>query len=307
MTKRVILAGGSGFLGQSLSAHLATLGYDPMVLSRSSRNRPGFVHWDGATVDDWVRHLDGASAIINLTGRSVDCRYTAANRREIIESRVHSVHALGDAVRQCSSPPPTWIQATSLAIYGDTGDVICHDDAPHGSGFSVDVCEQWESELKNQELPNTRTVIMRIGFALAANGGALGRLATLTRFGLGGTVGNGRQYISWLHIDNLNRMFQWCMENQDTSGVYNATSPNPVTNASFMATLRRVLNRPWSPPAPSFVVRIGTYLMGTEASLALTGRRCLPTRLLDEGFSFKFNDLNACLQDVFAAQSRPPH
>lgn len=302
MMKRVILAGGSGFLGQSLSEHLATLGYESIVLSRSSRTRPGYAHWDGASVGDWAQHLDGASAIINLTGRSVDCRYTAANRREIIASRVNSVRALGDALRQCTSAPPTWIQAASLAIYGDAGDAICHDNAAHGSGFSVDVCEKWETELKNQELPNTRTAVLRIGFALAANGGALGRLATLARFGLGGTVGNGRQYISWLHIDDLNKMFVWCLENHAARGVYNATSPNPVTNAVFMAALRRALHRPWSPPAPCFAVRIGAYLMGTDASLALTGRRCLPTRLLEEGFSFKYTDLDECLRDIFAAQ-----
>jgi uncharacterized protein len=302
MKKRVILAGGSGFLGQSLSAHLSTLGYECIVLSRSSRNRAGYAQWDGATVGDWTRHLDGADAIINLTGRSVDCRYTAANRREVIESRVNSVRALGEGVRECSSPPPTWIQATSLAIYGDAGETTCHDDAPHGTGFSVDVCKRWEGELKSQQLPNTRTAILRIGFALAANGGALGRLATLTRFGLGGTVGSGRQYISWLHIDDLNRMFQWCVENQEASGVYNATGPSPVPNATFMAALRRALHRPWSPPAPPFAVRIGAYMMGTDASLALTGRRCLPTRLLDEGFSFKNIDLDESLRSIFAMQ-----
>jgi len=300
MSKRVILAGGSGFLGQSLSAHLAALGYESIVLTRSSRQHSGHVHWDGRSLGDWAEHLDGAAAIINLTGRSVDCRYTPANRREIIESRVNSVRALGDAMRQLSSPPPTWIQAASLAIYGDAGESICHDDAPPGAGFSVDVCQRWETELTTQDLPSTRIAILRIGFALAANGGALGRLAALTRLGLGGTVGHGRQYISWLHIDDLNRIFQCCIENQSAAGVYNATGPNPVTNAVFMAALRRALHRPWSPPAPSFAVRIGAYLMGTDASLALTGRRCLPTRLLDQGFSFQYTDLDECLQDVFA-------
>jgi uncharacterized protein (TIGR01777 family) len=298
MKGRLILAGGSGFLGQSLSGHLTTLGYELIVLTRSSETRPGYVHWDGATVGEWARHLDGAYAIINLTGRSVDCRYTPANRRDIIESRVNSVRVLGDAVRRCITPPAVWIQATSLAIYGDAGDAVCHDDALHGSGFSVDVCEQWEDELKNQELPNTRTAVLRIGFALAANGGALGRLSALTRLGLGGTVGSGRQYISWLHIGDLNRIFQWCLETDRACGVYNATSPMPVTNAVFMAALRGALNRPWSPPAPSIAVRIGAYWMGTDASLALTGRRCLPTRLLDAGFSFKYTDLDECLREL---------
>lgn len=304
MSGRVILAGGSGFLGQSLAAHLAKLGYESVVLTRSTRNRPGYVQWDGATVGDWKQHLEGAAAIVNLAGRSVDCRYTTSNRREIIESRVNSVRALGDAIRSCNSPPPAWIQAASLAIYGDAGDAICHDNASHGAGFSVDVCEKWESELANQALPNTRTIVLRIGFALAVNGGALGRLTTLTRIFLGGTVGSGRQYISWLHIDDLNRMFQWCLENNIARGNYNATGPNPVTNATFMAALRRALHRPWSPPAPSLAVRVGAFLMGTDASLALTGRRCMPNRLLDEGFTFNYTDLDECLRDVYTAQRK---
>ncbi len=248
--------------------------------------------------------LENVSAIINLTGRSVDCRYTTANRREIIDSRVNSVRALGAAVRQCNSPPPTWIQASSLAIYGDAGERICDDDGPHGSGFSAEVCEAWEAELAQQDLPNTRTAVLRIGFALADDGGALGRLAKLTRLGLGGTVGNGRQYISWLHIDDLNRIFEWCLANNNARGIYNVTGPNPVTNAVFMAALRRSMHRPWSPPAPApaVAVRIGAFLMGTDASLALTGRRCLPKRLLDEGFTFNYTDLDECLRDIFAVR-----
>jgi uncharacterized protein len=300
MGGRVILAGGRGFLGQSLATHLAAKGWQTITLTRSPRDRADCHCWDGATVGAWAKQLDGARAIVNLTGRSVDCRYTAANRREIIDSRVNSVRALATALRQCQSPPPIWIQASSLAIYGDAGDRICPEDAPHGSGFSVDVCERWEDELRNQDLGSTRTVVLRIGFALAASGGALGRLAALTRLYLGGTVGNGRQYISWLHIADLNRIFEWCLDNDHAQGVYNATGPSPVTNAAFMAALRRALHRPWSPPAPSLVVRIGAYLMGTEASLALTGRRCIPQRLIDEGFGFHYTDLDRCLCELFA-------
>ena len=299
MNGRIVLAGGSGFLGRSLAAFLLTKGYETITLTRSTTPCFGYAHWDGINAGDWTQHVDGATAIINLTGRSVDCRYTPANRREIIQSRVNSVRALGDAVRKCHSPPSTWIQAASLAIYGDSGDMICNEDAPHGSGFSVDVCQRWEDELGNQELPNTRTTVLRIGFALDANGGALGRLAMLTRLFLGGTVGNGRQYISWLHIDDLNKMFDWCLENKKACGIYNATGATPVTNAAFMAALRRALRRPWSPPVPPIAVRVGAYLMGTDASLALTGRRCMPKRLLDEGFKFIYTGLDDCLSDVF--------
>ena len=299
MSERIILAGGSGFLGRSLAKHLGCLGYETLILTRSKEDRPGFARWDGKNAGDWARHLEGAKAVVNLAGRSVDCRYTADNRREIVESRVDSAKALGEAMRQCRVPPTTWIQAASLAIYGDAGDAILDDDGPHGSGFSVDVCEKWESEVHAQAPPNVRKVILRIGFALATDGGALSRLARLTRMGLGGTVGSGRQFISWLHVDDLNRMMAWCIENPNARGTYNATGPSPVANREFMASLRRALGWPWSPPAPSLAVRIGAYVMGTDASLALTGRRCVPTRLLGEGFSFRHVDLSACLRELF--------
>jgi uncharacterized protein (TIGR01777 family) len=300
MRGRIILAGGSGFLGQALSAHLTANGYQTIVLSRSRQPREGFVHWDGTSLGDWSSQLDGAQAIVNLTGRSVDCRYTQGNRREIVASRVDSVRVLAEAVRQCDAPPEVWIQAASLAIYGDAGSRICDDDAPHGSGFSVDVCEKWEHELDRQDLGLMRRVVLRIGFALAAGGGALGRLATLTRWFLGGAVGNGRQYISWVHIQDVNRLFAWCLENDHARGVYNATGRSPVTNREFMAALRRALHRPWSPRTPAMAVRLGAYLMGTEAELALTGRRCMPTRLKDEGFDFRYTDLDASLREIFA-------
>ena len=301
MSERIILAGGSGFLGRSFAKHLALLGHETLILTRSKEIRPGFAHWDGKNPGEWVRHLEGAKAVVNLAGRSVDCRYTADNRREIVESRVDSARALGEAMRQCRVPPKTWIQAASLAIYGDAGDAILGDDGPHGTGFSAEVCEKWECEVRVQTPPNVRNVILRIGFALATDGGALGRLARLARWGLGGTVGNGRQFISWLHIDDLNRVMAWCIENPNARGTYNATGPSPVANREFMAALRRALGRPWSPPAPAFAVRVGAYFMGTDASLALTGRRCVPTRLLDEGFSLRHVDLNACLRELFPA------
>ena len=299
MTNHVVLAGGSGFLGQSLARYFAAKDIPSIILTRSETPRDGFVHWDGATVGDWADHLNGARAVINLTGRSVDCRHTAENRREIMDSRVNSVRALGEALRQSQNPPPVWVQAGSLAIYGDSGDYICDEEAPHGSGFTVEVCQRWEEELARQVPESMRYVNLRIGFVLDKEDGALGKLASLTRWFLGGTVGSGKQYISWLHIDDMNRIFEWCVDNKNASGIYNATGPNPVTNATFMSTLRSALHRPWSPPTPSLAVRLGTYFMGTEASLALTGRRCVPSRLLAEAFTFHHTILDSCLRKIF--------
>lgn len=298
-SKRVILAGGSGFLGQSLAGDLAAQGYEVIVLTRRPNGDARPVKqtgWDGKTLDKWASLFEGAAAVVNLTGKSVNCRYTPENRKEIIESRVDSVNVVGEAISRCSTPPKAWVQAGSLAIYGDTGDKICDETAPPGEGFPVETCLLWERAFNAVETPHTRKVFLRIGFALGRDGGALDTLSKLVRFFLGGTVGDGQQYISWLHNHDLNRMFLSGIERDDIYGVFNATGPNPVTNAVFMRELRRVIGRPWSPPAPSWVVRIGASLMGTEGELALTGRRCVPGRFLDHGFEFKYHALNEALR-----------
>lgn len=297
---RVVLAGGSGFLGQALAADLVAHGYEVTVLSRSPR--PGGaatqIRWDAKSLGGWASSLDGAEAVVNLVGKSVDTRYTADNRREIVESRVDSVRVLGEAVAACARPPRVWVQAASLAIYGDPGDRILDEAAPPGSGFSAETCVLWERAFDSLELVDTRKVILRIGFALGRGGGALGRLEQLTRFYLGGAAGNGRQYISWLHLEDLNRMFRWAIARSELEGVYNATGPSPVSNAQFMDALRAVLHRPWSPPIPAAAVHIGARLMGTEAVLALTGRRCVPSRLVEQGFVFEHPELEPALRDL---------
>jgi uncharacterized protein (TIGR01777 family) len=301
-SKRIILAGGSGFLGHALANELSGRGYEVIILTRSASTRPGpiqQVNWDGRTLGAWARHLDGAGAVINLTGKSVNCRYTPENRREIIESRVHSVKVVDEAILRCAQPPKALVQAGSLAIYGDAGDRWCDETSPPGDGFPAQTCQLWEQAFDAVRTPGTRRVLLRIGFALGKDGGALGVLATLTKWFLGGTVGSGRQYISWIHLSDLNEMFLSSIERHDLEGAFNATGPNPVTNAEFMRELRHVLKRPWSPPAPVWAVKIGSKLMGTEASLALTGRRCAPRRFLEKGFAFKFPGLNAALIDIF--------
>ncbi|HEU4324409.1 MAG TPA: TIGR01777 family oxidoreductase [Roseiflexaceae bacterium] len=299
---RIVLAGGSGFLGQALATHFATQGYEMVSLTRSPATQPGparAVAWDGFSLGPWRRELDGAAALINLAGKSVNCRYTPANRREIVASRVNSVELLAQALRGCRTPPPIWVQAGSLAIYGDAGDRLCDENAPLGTGFSVETCLAWERAFDAAELPATRRVMLRTGFVLGRDGGALEMLARLARLFLGGAAGSGRQYISWLHLEDFNRVVGWCLDRPDARGVYNTTGPEPATNAAFMRALRRTLRRPWSPPIPAPAVRLGARLMGTEGSLALTGRRCLPRRLLDQGFVFRFPVLEPALADLF--------
>ena len=302
MRRKVILAGGSGFLGRSLSVVLLSHGYDVVVLGRGAARRDGSVEhlqWDGKTLGAWAAAVDGAKAIVNLTGRIVNCRYTPENRREIMESRVDSVRVLGEAIERCATAPESFVQAGSLAIYGNAGERWCDEDAPHGEGFPVEVCERWEEAFARISAPSMRKSVLRIGFAIGRGGGVIDFLARLTRWFLGGQVGNGRQFISWIHVTDLNGMFLQCIENPETSGAFNATSPNPVTNAEFMRELRRVLHRPWSPPVPAPFAHIGAWLMGTEASLALTGRRCTPRRFIQQGFTFHFPHLRDALADIY--------
>lgn len=300
---RVVLAGGSGFLGRALAEEFVREGYEVVVLTRtpSKRSRANVreVAWDGRNVSaSWVRELEGATVVVNLTGRSVDCRYTAANRREILESRVNSVEAVGRAIRACAEAPRVLVQASSLAIYGDAGTRVCDEHAPAGKGFPVDVYLQWERAFDSLELPSTRKVLLRIGFVLGRDGGALPTLARLARFYLGGATGDGHQYISWLHARDFCRLVLWCVERTDAAGVFNATGPAPVTNAEFMCELRCALKRPWSLRTPAWLVRLGAFFLRTEAELALTGRRCIPDRLVEMNFKFLYTNLESALVDL---------
>ncbi len=301
MQETVILAGGNGFLGQNLARFLIHEGYSVVILSRTPQSGKAVrsIEWDGKTLGSWMRFVSGAKAVVNLAGRSVNCLHNEKNRREILYSRLDSVRVLGEAIRSVERPPRAFIQATSLAIYGNSGERINDEYAPAGGDFSVEVCQLWEELVHELDLSNTRRIIMRIGFVLGRGGGALTPLVQLAKSYLGGTIGSGKQYISWIHVDDWNEMIRWSIERSDVQGLYNATSPNPVTNRQFMRELRIALGRPWSPPTPAFAVKIGANLfMRTEPSLALTGRRCIPRRFLQQGFHFRYPDLAPALRDV---------
>ena len=303
---RVVLAGGSGFLGRALAEAFERAGYEPVVLTRRVRKSSARqVEWDGRTVGPWARELEGAAAVVNLAGRSVDCRHTPEHRREIVESRTHSVEAVGRAIAACAEPPKVLVQAGSLAVYGDAGRRVCGEDAPAGRGFPAEVCLRWEQVFDSLELPATRKVLLRIGFVLGRDGGALPTLARLARLYLGGTVGEGHQYISWLHVRDFCRLVLWCVEREAAAGVYNATGPCPVTNAEFMCELRCALRRPWSPRVPARLVRLGAFLLRTEPALALEGRRCIPDRLVEEHFKFIYTNLESALADLLTERSEP--
>ncbi|EMM95872.1 TIGR01777 family protein [Leptospira interrogans serovar Zanoni str. LT2156] len=297
---KIVLAGGSGFLGKSAAFYFRNLGYQVVVLSRSESkiiNEIEYINWDAKSLGPWVSSLENSTAIINFTGKSVNCIYTETNKREIIDSRINSVKVIDQAVLNLKSPPKVIIQAASLAIFGDTKSDST-EESLLGKGFSVDVCKIWEDEFFKISIPDSRKVILRIGFVLGKNGGAIEPLTKLAKWFLGGSIGDGTQFISWIHIEDMNRMFEFCI-NQDVTGIFNATGPDPVENKFFMKALRKAVHRPWSPPAPKFIVKLGAFfIMKADSSLALTGRKCFPKRFIDLGFQFKHTDLLKTLEEL---------
>ena len=210
---------------------------------------------------------------------------------------------MADAVAGSAAPPPVLVQASGIGYYGDTGERAVDEKAPAGSDFMADVCQRWEGATDTVALPGTRKVILRLGIVLGRGGGALEVLGRLTKAFLGGAAGSGRQFVSWVHIEDVIRMIFAAIVRDDLSGVFNATAPNPVTNTELMRELRRALRRPWSPPVPAPLVRLGAFAMGTEGSLALQSFRVVPKRLLDAGFTFEYPHLREALRDLYGLET----
>ncbi len=304
-TRRIVIAGGTGFLGLNLARYLADYDCEVILISRHPPAQDGrWIHarWDGRTLGEWTKHLEGAGALVNLAGRSVDCIKTPDHCDEILRSRVEATHVLGQALRTVQAPPPVWVQMSTAHRYGDPPEVVCDEDAAFGYGLAPFVGQAWEEAYAQAILPDMRQVILRTSFVLGRNGGALPRLAKLARWGLGGKVGHGRQGISWIHESDMNRLITRAVSNDSMNGVYLATAPKPVSNDEFMRELRRVLRVPFGLPAASWMVRLGAPLiMRTDPELALYGRYCVSGRLRDEGFDFTFPDLASALQELYTS------
>jgi uncharacterized protein (TIGR01777 family) len=308
MTPKAVLAGGSGFLGRALARELAAAGWEVVILTRDPETchiiddksaAIRAVAWNGATVGNWRKELEGAAALVNFTGRSINCRHTLENSRAILESRLDAVAALGAAAARSKQPPAVWVQCSAAGYYGNTGDEVCTEDSPAGRGFLAEVCRRWETAFNALALPGTRRVVLRLGVVLGREAGALPPLVRLVRRYLGGAAGNGRQYFSWLHRDDAVRIFTAALTQPEYSGPYNACAPEPVTNAGLMRALRAAAGRPWCPPAPALVVGLAArYVLHTEPGLILQGQRVVPARLQAAGFAFKYGRLEAALADL---------
>ena len=309
MGNRIVLAGGSGFIGRLLTNNLVSGNNDIVVLTRSP-GPPGQsirqVRWDGRTLGEWARELDGARALVNLAGRSVDCRYNARNRREILESRVDSTRVLGEAIARCNKPPPIWLNASTATIYKHTFDQPM-DEATGVIGatpeakdeFSIQVARAWEETLFEAATPATRKVALRTGMVFAASKGGVYRvLRGLTQWGLGGRIASGRQFISWVHEIDLCQSVEWLIDRDDFTGPVNVASPNPIPQREMMRIIRRECGVPFGLPATRRMLEVAAYVHRTEAELIIKSRRVVPGRLLAAGFQFRFPRMENAVREI---------
>ena len=309
---KIIIPGGSGQVGTMVARAFHGDGHEVVVFSRRPRQRPWqVVEWDGLRMGPWATELDGADVLINLTGRSVNCRYTAANRQEILDSRVYSTRVLGDAVAQLSRPPRVWLQASTATIYAHRYDapndeisgIIGGDeaDAPSTWRFSIDVARAWEAAFDDVHVPHTRKVTLRSAMTMSADrGGVFDKLLELVRRGQGGRIGDGRQFMSWVHEQDCIRAIRWLIDHDEVDGVVNIASPNPVPNAEFMFALRRAWGIRVGVPTPAWMLEIGAVFLRTETELVLKSRRVVPRRLLESGFVFEYPEWPAAVKELVA-------
>jgi len=315
--KKIVIAGGSGFLGRTLVKWHSRLGNEIVVLSRNGQPIPGarVVKWDGKTLDEnWREELIGATAVINLAGRSVNCRYSKENRKELWESRIRTTHLIAKAIKQCPNPPGVWLNSSTATIYKHTYDAA-HAEADGIIGatpeakdaFSVRLAQDWENEFNAADTPDTRKITLRTAMVFGNEpGGVYETLRKLTLSGLGGKMGHGRQYVSWVHADDFCRCVDWLIASPSSEGIYNISSPSPISNRNMMQTLRNVLKVPFGLPATRWMLEIGAFLMRTETELIIKSRRVIPERILGEGFTFNYILLDKAIDSLESGATLQP-
>ncbi|MEQ9279236.1 MAG: TIGR01777 family oxidoreductase [Balneola sp.] len=294
----ILIAGGSGFLGSELTKFFTDRDHLVKILTRNPHNK-NQIKWDGKTKGDWVKEIDNTDVIINMAGKSVDCRYTELNKSQILNSRIHSTSILNEAVSEVSKKPFLWINSSSATTYIHSETTLMTEkNGIIGNDFSMTVCKKWEEEFFSKEIEGVRKVATRTSIVLGNEGGAFPKMKAITKLGLGGKQGNGQQKMSWIHINDFCRAIEFLINSKNVSGPVNITSPNPISNNQFMSHLRSSLNIPIGINQPKFLLEIGAFLLRTETELLLKSRNVYPEILINSGFEFNFKEAKKALNDL---------
>jgi uncharacterized protein len=307
--KKVIIAGGSGFLGTHLTQKLKSKSYIVSIVSRNpDKARESlpiadeFLYWDGKSLGEWTNALENSHAIINLTGASIaGHRWSDKYKKIIIESRIKPTKILAEAILKSDNPPKVFISNSAVGIYGSRGDEILSEESALGNDFLARLCNEWEKEALKAK-STTRVITPRIGVVLDKNGGALKKMLTPYKFFIGGPIGSGKQWMPWIHIEDLIDMFIWAIENQNVEGALNFVSPNPVIMNEFAKTLAKVLNRPSFFKVPSFIIKA---IFGESASVILGSSRVISDKTTQLGYKFKFDRLELAFRDILKRNLTP--
>lgn len=299
--KKLIIAAGTGFLGQVLVNHFKNKFDEIVILTRGkskTENGIKYVNWNAKTFSGWEKELENATVLINLAGKSVDCRYTRENKKEILWSRIDSTKVLNKAVLNCQNPPKHWLNSSTTTIYRFSLDKQMDEiDGEIGNDFSINVALSWEKAFFKTETPRTLKTALRTSIVLGKNGGALVPLKTLAKIGFGGKQGNGNQFVSWIHEEDFANAVDFSIEKEMT-GVINVVSPEPIRNKDFMQKLRKAVGFPFGIPLNKFLLEIGSFFIRTETELVLKSRNVIPKRLLENGFQFKFGNIDEAFEDL---------
>lgn len=299
--KKLIIAAGTGFLGEVLVDHFKNKFDEIVILTRGkSQTIDGikYVNWNAKTFSGWEKELENATVLLNLAGKSVDCRYTKKNKKEILWSRIDSTKILNKAVLNCKNPPKHWLNSSTATIYRFSLDKQMDEVGGEiGNDFSINVALSWEKAFFKTETPNTLKTTLRTSIVLGKNGGALIPLKTLAKIGFGGKQGKGNQFVSWIHEYDFANAVDFIIEKEIT-GVINVVSPSPIRNVDFMQKLRKAVGFPFGIPLNKFFLEIGSFLIRTETELVLKSRNVIPKRLLENGFEFKFGEIDKAFRDL---------
>lgn len=295
---KIIIAAGTGFLGKNLEEYFMQKRDQVYILTRNPK-RKNEIFWDAKTLGEWKNLLENSDVLINLAGKSVDCRYTDKNKKEIYSSRIESTKVLQQAVDLCTNKPKIWLNASSATIYIHSEKQLnTEQNGIIGDDFSMNICKSWESEFFRFKTQHVRKAALRTSIVLGNNGGAFPKLKMLTKTGLGGKQGRGDQKISWIHIDDFCRAVEFVIENKNLTGEINITAPDPVSNNDFMRILRKEMKVPFGLNTAVWQLEIASAVMGTETELLLKSRNVYPEILIKNGFSFNYPDVEKAFKDL---------